>query len=110
MNGRAPRRGRNRRQISSAMQPIATNATPTVTVSTTTVTINFDKPVILNGTPTKLTVATVNVLSATQVTAQQITVTLSASGAGKAWSLGANDPAIRTFQGGYASPAAGTFP
>ena len=110
MNGRAPRRGRNRRQISTALQPIETNATPTVTVSTTTVSIAFSKPVSVFGIPAGLAVADVTVQSITQVDAQHVTLGLSGSGAGKAWSLAANDPAFRTYQGGYASPASGTFP
>ena len=110
MNGIAPKRGRNRRQISSALQPIATNATPTVTVVTTTVSIAFSKPVSVHGVPAKFVVADVTVNSITVVDSQHVTLTLSGSGATKAWSLGANDPAFRTAQGGYAAPAAGTFP
>lgn len=109
MNGRAPRRGRNRRQVSSALQPIETNAIPTVTVATTTLSIAFNKPITVNGLPTKLVVADVTLMSIHQVDAQHVTITLSGSGAAKAWSLGANDPAFRTYQGGYAAPASGTF-
>jgi hypothetical protein len=110
MNGIAPRRGRNRRQVSSALQPIATNAVPTITVSTVTVSIAFSKPMIFNGVPATFTVADVTVQSITVVDAQHCTLTLSGSGAGKAYELDANDPAFRTYQGGYAAPAAGTFP
>lgn len=110
MNGRAPRRGRNRRQVSINDQPIATNATLTITVSTTTVSVASNKPIVVKGIPTFFSVATVTVDSITVVDAQHFTLTLSASGAGKAWVLLANDPNIRTAQGGYANPAAGTFP
>lgn len=110
MNGRAPRRGRNRRQVSINDQPIQTNATLTITVSTTTVSVASNKPLVVTGIPLKFSVADVTVNSITLVDAQHFTLTLSGSGAAKAWTLLANDPAIRTVQGGYANPAAGTFP
>lgn len=110
MNGRTPRRGRNRRQVSSNLQPIETNATLTITVSTTTVSFASNKPIKVSGIPAGFAVADVTVNSVTVVDGQHFTATLSGSGAGKAWSLAANDPALRTYQGGYANPAAGTFP
>ena len=110
MNGRSPRRGRNRRQVSINDQPIATNATLTITVSTTTVSVASNKPLIVKGIPSKFSVADVTVQSITIVDAQHFTLTLSGTGAAKAWTLLANDPNIRTAQGGYANPAAGTFP
>jgi hypothetical protein len=68
-----------------------------------------NKPLVIKGIPQSFSVATVTVNSMTIVDSQHFTLTLSGSGAAKAWSLLANDPALRTYQGGYASPAAGTF-
>jgi hypothetical protein len=110
MNGKAPRRGRNRRQLSLGSLPTPTAAVGTFTVSTVTVSVAFNVPVVVKGIPAGFSVADVTVNAVHQVDAQHITMTLSGSGAGKAWAMLANDPAIRTRDGGYVAAAAGTFP
>lgn len=110
MNGRAPRKAKNSRQVSAALPPVPTNATATVTVATVTVSIAFNVPVVCKGVPASFDVADVTVNSVTVVDSQHIQLHLSGSGAGKAWSLGANDPALRTSTGGYVNAAADTFP
>ena len=100
----------SRRQIDSGVRPQPVNATLTVTVSTTTVTLTSNVPVVWKGIPLTFTVATVTVTAITRVSQFVATLTLSGSGAAKAYALGANDPAIRTASGGYAAAVAGTFP
>lgn len=101
---------RNRRQVSRAQpkQPLTAIIVPTV--STVTVTLTSNVPVLWKGIPLSFSVATVTVESITVVSPTVAQLHLSGSGAGKAWSLGPNDPAIRTYTGGYAAAAAGTFP
>ena len=65
---------------------------------------------MLKGIPETFAVAGETVSAAQQINPTTIHLTLSGSGAGKAWLLAANDPAIRTYQGGFANAAAGTFP
>lgn len=101
---------RNRRVLDPARPKMPLTAVPVITVATTTVTFTFTVPVIVTGIPLTFTVATRTVTAITIVSATVFTLTLSGSGATLAYSLLANDPAIRTYSGGFAAAAAGTFP
>ena len=107
---RAPDAHRNRRAIDEGTAPRPGFATITFTVSTVTVTMTSNVPVVWKGIPLTFTVATRTVTAITRVSPTVATLTLSASGAGLAYALGPNDPAIRTPSGGFAAAAAGTFP
>lgn len=101
---------RNRRAIDRAVGPVPLFATVTPTVSTTTVTLTMNVPVVWNGDIPAFTVATVTVDAITRVSPTIFTLTLSGSGAGKAWTMAGNDPTFRTSTGGFVNAAAGTFP
>lgn len=107
---RTNRHPRNRRTLDPARPKVPLTAVPVITVSTVTVTFTFTVPVVVTGIPASFTVATCTVTGITIVSATVFTLTLNASGAGKAFALLANDPAIRTYSGGYAAASAGTFP
>lgn len=101
---------RNRRKLDPSNVPPGTSCACVLTVATTTLTLTFSNAVKLSGIPESLTVATVTLSDLVQVSPTVYHITLSASGAGKAYSLGNNDPAIRTYNGGYCAAVAGTFP
>lgn len=101
---------RNRRQSSRSVQASVRGAIVTPTVSTVTVTLTYDQPMVFSGALPLFTVATVTVNSQTIVSSTVRTLTLSGSGAAKAWAQAANDPSARTMTGGYVAAASGTFP
>jgi len=101
---------RNRRAIDRGQPPQPLNATITPTVATTTLTLTSNVPVVWKGIPASLVVGSRTFSNFTVVSALVATITLSATGAGQAYSLGGSDPAIRTASGGYAKAFAGTFP
>lgn len=101
---------RNRRRLSPGQYPAGVNANVALTIVTTALTLTADRPVQWHGMPTKLTVGALTFSNFVAVSDLVAHITLSATGAGAAYSLGANDPAIRTYSGGYANAHTGTFP
>jgi hypothetical protein len=103
-----PRR-RNRRQIDPSQRPPVTNATGTPSVAATKLQLDFNLPMTITGTPA-ITVAghlptAVAINSATRITLTYATNVAT----GQAWVIPANDPSMRTQNGGYVAAASGTF-
>ena len=109
MNVRRKINRRNRRQLDPSLPKPQVSAVVTPTVSTVTVTLTYNVPVVVVGTPA-FSVATVTVNSFTVISPTVVHLTLSATGAGKAWVQAADDPNVRTYTGGKVAAAAGTFP
>ena len=103
-----PRR-RNRRQIDPSQRPPVTNATGTPTVAATKLQLDFNLPMTIIGTPQILVAGhlptAVVVNSPTRLTLTYAT----AVATGQAWLIPANDPSMRTQNGGYVAAAGGTF-
>lgn len=102
---------RNRRNFDISNKPEGNNAvTLDVAISTVTVTLTFNKPVSLNGVPQVLSVGVNGALplSATRPTSLTVALVYAATQAGSTdFIVPERDPAIRTYDGGYAQ--AGTF-
>ncbi len=101
---------RNRRVVDRGAPPRPTVANVVPTVSTTTLTLTSDVPVIWKGIPESLVVGSRTFSAFTVISPTVAHITLSATGAAQAYSMDANDPAIRTQSGGFANAFAGTFP
>lgn len=101
---------RNRRVIGVGSPVNPRNATVTPTVATVTVTLTYNQPMVFTGAAPLLTVATRTIVTTVVTSSTVLTLTLSGSGAGLAWTYGQNDPAARTMSGGYVAANAGTFP
>lgn len=78
------------------------------TVATTTVTLTFSQAVVVSG---KIGYVgnTGPVLVQTQTSPTVVTLTFTGSQAAATYSIAANDPAIKTFQGGGNAAVSGTF-
>lgn len=101
---RDPRGGGNRPQPATPI--LITSASPVGSV----LTLTFDQPVSLNGTPAFTTdVVGATALSATQQSPTVVAITYSAAiAAATEINLGFRDPAIRNSSGGYVTST--TFP
>lgn len=82
--------------------------TVTITDSTTIATLTFGQPVIVSGR-INLSVPARTFVSQVQTSPTVVTQTYTATLSGAAYVLAANDPSIRSFQGGGNGPASGTF-
>ena len=100
---------RNQRKLGRGQFPGPTSVLVTPSVATTTVTLTYNVPVVVTDTP-DFEVAGKTVTGFTVVSPTVVHLTLNASGAGAAWTQGASDPNVRSYQGGYVAAATGTFP
>lgn len=100
---------RNRRSGDPSLKTSGTDATAVFSVDTKETTLTFDLPIVTNGIPASLKVDNKSPVSAARTGPNSVVYTFADSGAAKAYVLAAKDPAIRTRNGGYAAPAAGTF-
>lgn len=111
MLGQRPKRlARSRRKTQNTLKAQGATATPqTVDFTTPNVTVTFDMPVVLNGTPTWLTNTGKRPISAT-IAADRLSVTAVYETPGSVTNItiDENDPAIHSRSGGPVSP--GTFP
>jgi transcriptional regulator of nitric oxide reductase len=98
----------SRRQLGRGQTIPVAAVIATPSVATTTVTINFSVPVVVNGN-LNLHTSVGTLVSQTVNSPTQITQVYSISVATASWSIAANDPAIRSFQGGGLAAASGTF-
>lgn len=100
----------NRRKLGRGQFPTATGVTVVVSSSgTTNATLTFARPVIVTGT-IPMTVATLTLVSQTQVSPTVVTQVWSGNVSTHAYSLPAGATNVSTYQGGPVEGAAGTFP
>lgn len=101
-------RGRNRRNLGSGQIPVPTGIIATgLSVSTVTVTISLSVPASLRGVPQYLTTGVNGALpvSATLSSPQVLVLTYAADQtASTLITVPANDPAVRSYDGGYVQP------
>lgn len=98
----------SRRQLGKGQTIPIPPVTCTPTVSTTTVTLTFSAPVIVSGN-INMHMAGLTLVSQTITSPTVVTQVYSATAATAAWSLTANDPTVKSFQGGGLAGASGTF-
>jgi hypothetical protein len=99
----------NRRKLGRGQYPPAPAATITVTDSTTTATLTFNVPVVVSGIIPLNVSGGLTFVSQTVVSPTVVTQVWSATLSAKTYSIPANTPQIRTFQGGGNAATAGTF-
>jgi hypothetical protein len=100
---------RNPRQLDPSQRPALTYATGTPTVVATKLQLDLNVPITVVGTPA----IQVNGHLPTGVVVNgptRLTLTYATAVAtGQTWSIPANDPSMRTQNGGYVAAATGTF-
>jgi hypothetical protein len=107
---RTPSRRRNRGSFDPSNVPVGTPAVATSAVATNKWSIAFSVPVAVRGVPASFKVNGVGATAVTVTDAQHVLLTFAVNvAAGQTWVIGANDPAIRTANGGFVASAAGTF-
>jgi len=99
---------RDRRKLGRGQS--ATGGLVGVVISGTasTVTLTFARPVQVTGT-IPLTVATLTLTTQTVVSPTVVTLLMSGTLAGHAWSVPSPIPNVSTYEGGVASGGSGTF-
>lgn len=101
---------RNRRKLGRGQYPSGPTIGVTVTsTGTTNVTLTFNQPVVISGTIGN-TVATRTLVSQTVVSATVVTQVWSGNVATLAYTVPANDPAVKSSAGGQLVGTSGTFP
>jgi hypothetical protein len=98
----------SRRQLGRGQHVQLPQAAIVATVATVTVTLTFSVPVIVSGRIGYVG-NTGPVLTQTQTSPTVVALTFAATQAAATYSIAANDPAIKTFQGGGNAAVSGTF-
>jgi hypothetical protein len=81
----------------------------TVSPSGSTVIVTFSAPVNVSG-PLSITVATRTFVSQVVNSPTQVTVTMSGTVTGLAWTVATPQPNVSSYQGGQVLGGSGTFP
>lgn len=98
----------SRRKLGRGQSTQHPAALVTITDSTDVATMTFNVPVIVSGR-INLVVTGRTFVSQLQTSPTVVTQTYSSALSGAAYLLSANDPNVKTFQGGGNAPASGTF-
>jgi hypothetical protein len=98
----------SRRKLGRGQHVQLPSVTITATVSTVTVTLTFSAAVVVSGKINYVGNSGA-VLVQTQTSATVVTLTFAATQAAATYSIAANDPAIKTMQGGGNAAVSGTF-
>lgn len=98
------------RKLILAQHTPAASAIATVTRSTTTMHLAFNKPVVVNAVPTGITVQGQPATGLTITDSKHIILTFAANVvATNVWVIPANEPHIRTQEGGFVAGSTGIF-